>query len=72
MLLNESPPHTRPHKTHATAQNTKKAEYLQRHGRDGATAEDVARAVRAHGRAAVPDSVKAELLAQIKRAMVAL
>ncbi|KIY99369.1 Enhancer of yellow 2 transcription factor-like protein [Monoraphidium neglectum] len=47
-------------------------EYIQQRGRDNVTADDVVRHVRPQGRAAVPDSVKADLLMQIKSFMVQL
>lgn len=42
------------------------AEVLSERGRDSVTAADLVKAIRTEGRATVPDSVKAELLAQIK------
>jgi enhancer of yellow 2 transcription factor len=47
-------------------------EYIQQQGRDNVTADDLVRFVRPQGRAAVPDSVKADLLTQIKSFMVQL
>ncbi|GBF89903.1 transcription and mRNA export factor-like [Raphidocelis subcapitata] len=41
-------------------------EFIAQRGRDNVTAEEVVRAVRPQGRAAVPDSVKADLLARIR------
>jgi enhancer of yellow 2 transcription factor len=45
------------------------AAYVQRKGRENITTDDIVRAVRPEGRSAVPDSVKAELLSQIKTFM---
>lgn len=44
-----------------------RAEFIQQKGREGVTTEDVVKAVRPGARARVPDSVKAELLADIKK-----
>lgn len=43
------------------------AEYIQKRGRENVTTEEIVRAIRPEGRASVPDSVKAELLAEIKK-----
>lgn len=73
-----------PNQQNKTTHDNDTTEFLQgRGGREdgaagganaaaGVTAEDVARALRQEGRAAVPDSVKAELLAQIRAFMVKL
>jgi enhancer of yellow 2 transcription factor len=42
-------------------------EYIARRGSEQVTTDDIVRAVRPEGRARVPDSVKAELLAEIKK-----
>jgi len=47
-------------------------EFIQQQGRDNVTADDVVQFVKPEGRAAVPDSVKADLLMQIKTFMVQL
>jgi enhancer of yellow 2 transcription factor len=47
-------------------------EYVQKKGRDNVSIEDIVRAIRPEGRAAVPDSVKAELLSQIKKFIISL
>lgn len=43
------------------------AEYIAGKGRDAVTTEDVVKAVRPEARSRVPDSIKAELLADIKK-----
>jgi enhancer of yellow 2 transcription factor len=48
------------------------AEYVERRGRENVTADEIVRAVRPQGRAAVPDSVKAELLQRIKQFILAI
>lgn len=48
------------------------AEYIARHGRESVTTEDIVRAVRPEGRATVPDAIKAELLAEIKKYILSL
>lgn len=47
-------------------------DYVTRKGRENVTTEDIVRAVRPQGRAAVPDSIKAELLVQIKTFILSL
>ncbi|KAL6747979.1 transcription factor e(y)2-domain-containing protein, partial [Haematococcus lacustris] len=47
-------------------------EYIKKRGRENVTIEDVVRAVRPEGRASVPDSLKAQLLAQIKAIIFSL
>ncbi|KXZ52781.1 hypothetical protein GPECTOR_8g17 [Gonium pectorale] len=48
-------------------------EYVARSGSlQSVTTEEIVRAVRPAGRAAVPDSVKAELLAEIKKAITGI
>ncbi|KAG2445432.1 hypothetical protein HXX76_000052 [Chlamydomonas incerta] len=47
-------------------------EYVARKGRETVTTEDIVRAVRPEGRARVPDSVKAELLAEIKKFILSI
>ncbi|PNH06544.1 Enhancer of yellow 2 transcription factor [Tetrabaena socialis] len=47
-------------------------EYVARKGREAVTTEDIVRAVRPQGRATVPDSVKAELLAEIKKFILSI
>jgi enhancer of yellow 2 transcription factor len=41
-------------------------------GRDAVTTDDIVRAVRPEGRATVPDSVKAELLSEIKKFILSI
>lgn len=45
----------------------KHTEYIHKRGRSNVTTDDIVRAVRPEGRALVPDSIKAELLSEIKR-----
>mmetsp|Transcript_36491 Transcript_36491/g.81233 ORF Transcript_36491/g.81233 Transcript_36491/m.81233 type:complete len:108 (-) Transcript_36491:3592-3915(-) len=47
-------------------------EYLQKVGRENVTTDDIVRAIRPGGRTSVPDSVKAELLAEIKKFILSL
>lgn len=42
-------------------------DYINKRGRDNVTTDDIVKAVRPEGRASVPDAVKAELLAEIKK-----
>lgn len=48
------------------------AEYMSKKGRDSLTTDDVIKAVRPEARARVPDSIKAELLADIKKFILEL
>lgn len=48
------------------------ADIIAARGADKVTAEEVVRAVRPEGRAAVPDSIKAELLSRIKAFVLSL
>ncbi len=48
------------------------AEYVQKHGRENVTTEQVVAAVRPAGRQTVPDAVKAQLLAEIKKFILQL
>lgn len=43
------------------------ADFIQRKGRENVTVDDVVKAIRPEGRATVPDSVKAELLSELKK-----
>ncbi|EFJ40812.1 hypothetical protein VOLCADRAFT_68978, partial [Volvox carteri f. nagariensis] len=47
-------------------------EYVTKKGRETVTTDDIVRAVRPEGRATVPDSVKAELLAEIKKFILSI
>ncbi|KAG2484706.1 hypothetical protein HYH03_016534 [Edaphochlamys debaryana] len=47
-------------------------EYVAKKGRDQVTTDDIVRAIRPEGRATVPDSVKAELLAEIKKFILSI
>lgn len=47
-------------------------DYIAKRGRDNITTEDIVRAIRPEGRAAVPDSVKAELLQNVKKFILSL
>jgi enhancer of yellow 2 transcription factor len=47
-------------------------EFVKAKGRDAVTVDDVVRAIRPEGRASVPDSVKADLLAEIKAFILAV
>lgn len=47
-------------------------EYVSKKGREAFTTDDIVRAVRPEGRATVPDAVKAELLAEIKRFILSI
>mmetsp|Transcript_30678 Transcript_30678/g.78377 ORF Transcript_30678/g.78377 Transcript_30678/m.78377 type:complete len:110 (-) Transcript_30678:919-1248(-) len=42
-------------------------EYIHKRGRDNVTTDDIVKAIRPEGRASVPDAIKAELLAEIKK-----
>mmetsp|Transcript_13045 Transcript_13045/g.35530 ORF Transcript_13045/g.35530 Transcript_13045/m.35530 type:complete len:110 (+) Transcript_13045:68-397(+) len=42
-------------------------EVINKRGRDNVTTDDIVRAVKPQGRASVPDAIKAELLAEIKK-----
>ncbi len=45
---------------------------MSKKGREAFTTDDIVRAVRPEGRATVPDAVKAELLAEIKRFILSI
>lgn len=48
------------------------ADYVAKHRGEEITAEEIVKAIRPEGRASVPDSVKAELLAHIKSFIVSI